>query len=84
MLLVDDDYMRYMELCDENNITPMDFREWFTGNYSESDIRLYDGADDPANDPSKPKSASREYWIQYNAKRREKQRLYQQKKKGIR
>lgn len=84
MLLVDDDYMQYMELCDENNVTPMDFREWLTGNYSEADIRLYDGADDPANDQSRPKSASREYWIQYNAKRRERQRLYQQKKKGIR
>lgn len=84
VVLVDDEYMQYVELCDENKVKPMEFRPWLESNYSESDIRLYDGTDDPANDASKPKSATREYWIQYNAKRREKQRLYQQKKKGTR
>lgn len=81
MLLVDDDYMKYMELCDENHVTPMEFRDWLTVNYSEEDIRLYDGADDAANDLSKPKSDTKEYMRQYNARRRAKQRLYQQKKK---
>lgn len=84
VVLVDDDYMRYVEFCDENTVKPMEFRPWFESNYSESDIRLYDATDDPANDISKPKSATREYWIQYNAKRRERQRLYQQKRKGTR
>ena len=81
MLLVDDDYMKYMELCDENRITPMEFREWLKANYSEEDIRLYDGADDAANDLSKPKSDTKEYMRQYNARRRAKQRLYQQMNK---
>lgn len=81
MLLVDDDYMKYIELCDENRVTPMEFREWLKSNYSEEDIRLYDGADDAANDLSKPKSDTKEYMRQYNARRRAKQRLYQQKKK---
>jgi len=81
MLLVDDDYMKYMELCDENRVTPMEFRDWLKSNYSEEDIRLYDGADDAANDLSKPKSDTKEYMRQYNARRRAKQRLYQQKKK---
>jgi hypothetical protein len=84
VLLVDDEYMRYVEFCDENTVKPMEFRSWFESNYSEGDIRLYDGTDDPANDVSKPKSATREYWQQYNAKRRERQRLYQQQRKGTR
>lgn len=45
-LLVDDEYLRYVEMCEDHCIEPNKFEQWFKDNYSEEDRRLYEGADD--------------------------------------
>lgn len=59
---IDDQYLRYLELCDENGIQPIDKESWITDNISQEwqEIRTIYG-----NPNVKPKYGSPMYWSWY-------------------
>lgn len=68
-VMIDDAYMQYEELCDEQGVEPIDFRDWLEDNYSNADIGLYDGVVDGIN-LAKPKWGTKAYWHAYYRRRR--------------
>ena len=66
---IEDQYLRYLELCDENGIQPIDKESWITDNISQEWQEIRTIAGDP---DAKPKYGSPMYQSWYQRNRRKK------------
>jgi hypothetical protein len=69
---IEDQYLRYLELCDEHGIQPIDKESWITDNISQEwqEIRTIAG-----NPDVKPKYGSSMYWSWYKRNHRKKEKV---------